>query len=425
MPAIPHVGAVFATAAEFLRYLESLQFGAWRPRFVTMHHTGAPDIKTWRGWQTRAKPISDKQWLSNLAGYYGNTMGWSAGPHFFFTPKHFCVLSDPTKRGVHAASFNAVSWGVECVGDFDREKLEGDVYAKYTEGLACLHIATGLELTPFVKGSKGLHFHRDDPKTSKTCPGKSIQKPAIIAAVKAQMARMTGGDAPAEKVEPIKVAERPIAATVIVDDLNVRAAASAKAAVVRTLDTGAQVLVYESAQNGETLWVRIGKDEWVARRFLKDGAVEVKPKPDLSKTDRHVIRDFMVANGWGAHHAYGAASNIFQECSFVPNLYGDGGKAYGLCQWHGDRQARFKKQFGKPIQEASTIEQLQFMNWELRNPEKGAGDKLMATKTAYDAGAAFSRWYERPKAVQAEMQKRGQRAQEWFDEDVRAGKVKP
>ena len=66
--AIPLVGKCFATAAEFLAYLERLQFSAWRPRFVTMHHTGSPDLATWRGWQTRAKPVSDAKWMENLAG---------------------------------------------------------------------------------------------------------------------------------------------------------------------------------------------------------------------------------------------------------------------------------------------------------------------------------------------------------------------
>lgn len=419
MGSVPNVGAVFDTATEFLRYLESLKFGAWRPRFVTMHHTGAPDLKTWQGWQTRATPISDKQWLSNLASYYGNTMGWKAAPQFFFTPKHFCVLSPPTARGVHAVSFNAMSWGVECVGDFDREKPPADILAHYVEGLACLHIAAGLELTPFVKGSKGLHFHRDDPKTNKTCPGKNIQKPAIIAAVKAQIARMTDGDAPAEQIKIEVATQKPTPGTVTVDDLNVRAAASAKAAKIRTLDTGAQVQIYDRAVNGETTWYRIGDGEWVSASFVTEGAIQIKSKPDLSKTSRFAIVNHMQAKGWSRQVGYGAASNIFQECSFVPNLYGDGGKAYGLCQWHGDRQKQFKKVFGKLITEASTAEQLDFLDWELRNTEKKAGDALKAAKTAYEAGAVFSKLYERPKAVAAEMQKRGQRAQEWFDADAR------
>lgn len=187
MTAIPNVGECFSTAEEFLVYLKGIKFGAWRPQFITMHHTGAPNLKTWQDWQTRAKPVSDEQWLKNLAKYYGDTMKWSAGPHFFFTPKNFCVLSPPTARGVHAVSFNAMSWGVECVGDFDREKFDGEIRGKYVEGLACLHIATGLKLLPFEKKVRGLHFHRDDPKTTKTCPGKGIDKAALIKLVQAKI----------------------------------------------------------------------------------------------------------------------------------------------------------------------------------------------------------------------------------------------
>ena len=72
MSAIPIVGKCFATTAEFLAYLEGLKFGAWRPRFVTMRHTGAPGLKAWRDWQTRAEPVSDEQWLKNLADWYPN-----------------------------------------------------------------------------------------------------------------------------------------------------------------------------------------------------------------------------------------------------------------------------------------------------------------------------------------------------------------
>jgi hypothetical protein len=53
--AIPFVGKCFPTAAQFLDYLDDIKFGAWRPRFVTVHHTGAPNLKTWQGWQTRSK----------------------------------------------------------------------------------------------------------------------------------------------------------------------------------------------------------------------------------------------------------------------------------------------------------------------------------------------------------------------------------
>ena len=256
--AIPNVGKCFPTAAGFLAYLESIQFGAWRPRFVTMHHTGAPDLKTWRAWQTRANPVSDEQWLKNLAVYYGKPpLGWSAGPHFFFTPNNFCVLSPPTARGVHAVSFNAMSWGVECVGDFDREPFDGAVRDKYVEGLACLHIAAGLQLEPFDGKVRGLHFHRDDPKTNKTCPGTKVIKPVLIKLVQAKMDALTGGDHPAEQETEVPVNSNRMGTVNSPDDLNVRASASAKSPVVKSLKNGAFVMITGEAMNGETKWFAV------------------------------------------------------------------------------------------------------------------------------------------------------------------------
>lgn len=274
MPAIKNVGAVFSTAAEFIAYLESIQFGAWRPRFVTMHHTGAPDLKTWQGWQTRAKPVSDLQWLNNLAEYYGSPPPrgpgdgpWRSGPHFMFTPAHFCVLSPPTARGVHAKSFNANSWGVECVGDFDREPFTGAVRAKYIEGLACLHLATGLQLDPFQRGVRGLHFHRDDPRTSKTCPGNNVDKDMLITAIEAKMDELSGGDHPEEHIVP-EPAVKARVGRVNENGLNVRADATARAPVLRTLAKDSVVSVLREAMNGETKWLSIGDGEWVAARFI-------------------------------------------------------------------------------------------------------------------------------------------------------------
>lgn len=263
---IPIVGKCFGRAEDFLAYLEGLQFGAWRPRYVVMHHTGAPDLKTWQGWQTRAKPVTDEQWMLNLQKYYEG-LGWSRAPQFFFTPKHFCVLSLPTVRGTHAVSFNANSWGVECVGDFDREPFEGAVRDRYVEGLAALHLAAGLQLEPYARGVRGLHFHRDDPKTNKTCPGKTVLKGPLIARIRTSMDELTGGDHPDEQVqEPIV---RPLRrGTVNQDGLNVRSAASGKAPVLRVLNKGSEVSIIAETMNGETPWLSIAAGEWVAARFI-------------------------------------------------------------------------------------------------------------------------------------------------------------
>lgn len=274
---IPNVGKVFSDAASFLAYLESIQFGAWRPRFITMHHTGAPDLKTWRAWQTRKVPVTDEQWLRNLAVYYGSSKAqggpadgpWRSGPHFMFTPTHFCVLSPPTARGVHAVSFNALSWGVECVGDFDTETMTPELKAHYVEGLACLYVALGMSPAPFERGVRGLHFHRDDPKTSKTCPGLKVLKPDMVAAIAQKIADMTGGDGVAEQVQPVPTQARfGVVTAAAGDGLNVRADASAKAPVVAVLENGDRIAITGEAKNGDTKWFKTA-DGYVAARYVK------------------------------------------------------------------------------------------------------------------------------------------------------------
>lgn len=268
MPAIPFVGKCFPTAREFLAYLDTLDMSKpWKPRFVVMHHTGGPSLATWKTYAhgTRKVPITDARWMANLAGYYGNERGWSAGPHFFFTPDNFCVLSPPERRGVHAVSFNATSWGVECVGDFDSETFTPELANRYAEGLACLHLALGISPDPFVINTRGLHFHRDDPKTKKTCPGRGVDKPRMIALVKHHMAKLGDGGAhddddppPVTVPAPKRIGTVNVAPT---DYLNVRDEPSAKSPTTRILKRGEKVEILGEAKNGTTLWYRIASED--------------------------------------------------------------------------------------------------------------------------------------------------------------------
>lgn len=270
---IPIVGKAFPTLTEFMAYLDTIQFGAWQPRYVVMHHTGAPDLKTWQGWQTRSKPVTDEQWMINLKGYY-ESLGWSHGPHFFFTPKNYCVFSLPNVRGTHAVSFNSNSWGVECVGDFDSEPFSDPIAQRYIDGLAALHVATGLSPSPFVRGERGLHFHRDDPQTSKTCPGTHVDKALVVTRLQGVIGKLTGGDHPEEHVDlPSPVSRTGIVKVATNDTLNVRATASGKAPVVATLKPNAGVHILGETKNGDTLWYRIDlpgdEDGWVAARYVQ------------------------------------------------------------------------------------------------------------------------------------------------------------
>lgn len=120
--------------------------------------------------------------------------------------------------------------------------------------------------------------------------------------------------------------------------------------------------------------------------------------------------------GWEVHTIYGLAANIYAETSFRPNLTGDGGHAYGLCQWHGDRQDKFEEVFGITLQKATVDQQFEFVHWEMFNPksgEKGVGLRLRNAKTAHEAAAIISKYYERPRKDESDT--RGAFAQNLFD----------
>jgi uncharacterized protein YgiM (DUF1202 family) len=89
---------------------------------------------------------------------------------------------------------------------------------------------------------------------------------------------------PAKPVKPGTSAAPPtpklsvVYGVVTTPDLNVRAAATAKAPVVSKLGVGEKVTVLGSAMNGSTKWLQIDSDDentdadgWVAARYVKVG----------------------------------------------------------------------------------------------------------------------------------------------------------
>lgn len=119
--------------------------------------------------------------------------------------------------------------------------------------------------------------------------------------------------------------------------------------------------------------------------------------------------------GWTAAQAAGLVANIGAESGFKPGATGDGGTAFGIAQWHRDRQNAFKKWSGHDIHQSTFQEQLGFINYELtQGTERMAGRILRATKDAFGAGAAVSRYYERPANAGGEALARGAGAGAWY-----------
>ncbi|MBX6363990.1 MAG: N-acetylmuramoyl-L-alanine amidase [Gemmatimonadetes bacterium] len=172
------------TAEEFDRYVRSLTFPAWRPRFVVVHNTQVPMLAEWH----RVPP---ERRMLGFVTYYRDEQRWSGGPHLFIADDRIWVFTPLTVPGVHSPSWNAVSLGVELVGDYDHEPMSPDVWSNAVQALATLHDALGLD-----PGT--LRFHKEDPKTTHTfCPGRAVDKAALIAAIRAEMASDAGEHLPA------------------------------------------------------------------------------------------------------------------------------------------------------------------------------------------------------------------------------------
>lgn len=105
---------------------------------------------------------------------------------------------------------------------------------------------------------------------------------------------------------------------------------------------------------------------------------------------------YLMRKGWNQEQASGIVANLVQESKLDPSAVGDGGNAHGIAQWHADRRANIAGAFGKPVTAMNLDQQLDAVDWELRNTEKRAGDALKNAKTAKQAGEIVSRQYERP-----------------------------
>lgn len=115
-----------------------------------------------------------------------------------------------------------------------------------------------------------------------------------------------------------------------------------------------------------------------------------------------IARQFYASQGYTQEQISGLLARMHLESKGDPTAKGDHGAAYGLFQWHKDRRNNFKAAFGHEMGagdwKQQLMEQLQFSVLEMKTPgwEKGAGDALLKTKTAAEAGDVVSRQFIRP-----------------------------
>lgn len=167
------VGSTWTTD-QFPKYLRGVQSPAWA-RAVTLHHTAAPSLAQ--------RPLGLlPQHIVNIRDFYKGK-GWQSGPHFFVDDHGIHGMTPLGEKGIHAVSFNGNSIGIEVLGDYDHESpVTG-------RGLVCWRNAAlaTKALLEWLGIGTNLHtvlFHRDDPKTSKTCPGDLVSKDWVMKLIK-------------------------------------------------------------------------------------------------------------------------------------------------------------------------------------------------------------------------------------------------
>jgi hypothetical protein len=169
------------TAAEFTDYVQTVRLTSWRPQFVVLHNTYIPRLADWH-------KVPGQQRMLSLQAYYRDTQHWSAGPHLFVADDLIWVFTSLDTPGVHSPSWNAISWGVELVGDYSTETLGAAVRTNASSALASLHMLAGID-------PETLKLHREDTKTThKHCPGPNVIKSDMITLVSAALSERSPGD---------------------------------------------------------------------------------------------------------------------------------------------------------------------------------------------------------------------------------------
>ena len=115
----------------------------------------------------------------------------------------------------------------------------------------------------------------------------------------------------------------------------------------------------------------------------------------------------------------GVLANIMDESAFNPKALGDGGKAFGLCQWTGSRLeslSRFCLREG--LDRESLYAQLRFIKYELENGYSFVAEKLRdcpdSAEGALAAAKIFCSGYEVPKNLGAALKLRNKYAEKAY-----------
>lgn len=171
--------------AGFDAYVRGLGAMQWNPIGITLHNTFFPNLQMVDDYLASGK-YSEGQLVENWWTNY-RRMGWFGGPHLFIFRDKIQVANPLTMHGTHSPSFNKDRFGIEMIGDYDKETMPDTIRSNSIHAAACLLHKIGKPAN-----EKTIVFHGEDPRTThKHCPGHNVgTKGSWITAIGAELAKL-------------------------------------------------------------------------------------------------------------------------------------------------------------------------------------------------------------------------------------------
>ena len=186
----------------------------------------------------------------------------------------------------------------------------------------------------------------------------------------------------------------------VTDDVNIRSGPDTSYDIIGTANEGdiisgvdstgwTPIILEADTEGGECVG-------WVSSKYVQGYTAPVTPTTDPASTLADATPmaqavSYFVSQGWAANQAAGLVGNLMQESGLHPAAVNPSSGATGIAQWLGSRLTQLKTY--PNWQSLQT--QLTFVNWELNNSEKPAGDALRQTTTLADATMSVRTRYER------------------------------
>jgi len=157
----------------------------------------------------------------------------------------------------------------------------------------------------------------------------------------------------------------------------------------------------------------VGPTTWL---YLIGSPSETCPQTPTLSNER-IIYNFLTGTmGLNKAAACGVLANIKAESNFNPNIIGDNGTSYGICQWHNSRWTALKQY--RPNDWTTLNGQLYYLKYELEKDYPSVNSYLKSVANtatgAYNAGYYWCYYFEIPANREASSQTRGNSAKNTY-----------